>query len=233
MYIKMNSEPRSMLPFPLLSPLLGDYLTSVGFDDPPALQELRRQMATHGQCHMMADPDVGAFLAFMVRLIQPKRILEIGTFAGYSSLSMALALSEGAHITTLDQDPTVTQIAQQAWVQNGVDHQITFRLGRALDSLADLLDHDQSYDLIFIDADKKMYDQYLEYAWRLRTPRGLVILDNTLWGGAVADVHTPLPPDDRATCEVLRSLNFKLHNDSRFQSHLLPIGDGVTLVMGR
>lgn len=216
--------------YPLLPPPLAHYLQTVGFKEPRALAELRDAMASHGQSRMMVDPEVGALLSFLVRLTQSQRVLEIGTFAGYSTLSMALALPEGGHITTLDHDQAITAIAHGFWVKNKVHDRITFHLGRALDTLATLCDQGQAYDLIFIDADKKMYDQYVEYAQRLLAPRGLIVIDNTLSCGTIVDVSIPVPEDD-GTSAALRALNGALHNDPRFESVLLPIGDGVTLLM--
>jgi predicted O-methyltransferase YrrM len=157
-------------------------------------------------------------------------VLEIGCFAGYSALAMALALPPDGRLVTLEVNAEPIEIGRRAWHAAGVADKIEVRLGLALDSLDRLVRDGAagSFDLAFIDADKKSYDAYYERALTLVRPGGLILLDNMLWGGAVAD------PSDHARQTVgLRALNAKLHQDQRITLSLLPLGDGLTLARKR
>ncbi|KCZ70285.1 putative O-methyltransferase [Candidatus Methanoperedens nitroreducens] len=161
----------------------------------------------------------GAFLRMLVRLQGAKRILEIGTFTGYSSLVMAEALPEDGELITCDIDPEVTQIAQRYWSQSPHGKKIELRLGHALDTLKTI---EGPFDMVFIDADKVNYINY----WELCVPRmrsgGLLVADNVLWGGSVLD---PRDETDRAIVEF----NEHVYSDKRVETVMLPIRDGITL----
>jgi caffeoyl-CoA O-methyltransferase len=175
---------------------------------------------------MQIGPDQGAFMAMLVRIAGARRILEIGTFTGYSSTAMALALPPDGRITCLDVSREWTDIAREAWTDAGVADRVDLRLGPAVETLATL--EDDSYDMAFIDADKPSYDAYYEGCLRVVRPGGLIMLDNVLWSGRVArsddsDENTP----------ILRALNEKIASDERVDHVLLPIGDGLTLARVR
>jgi predicted O-methyltransferase YrrM len=169
-------------------------------------------------------------MALLVELIGARRVLEIGCFTGYSALAMALALPPDGRVVTLEVNAEPIEIGRRAWRAAGVAERIEVRLGLALDSLDALLEDGsaETFDLAFIDADKKSYDAYYERAFRLVRPGGLILLDNVLWGGAVAD-----PADHARQTETLRALNAKLHRDERISLSLLPLGDGLTVARKR
>jgi len=175
---------------------------------------------------MQIGPDQGAFMALLVRLTGARRILEIGTFTGYSSTAMALALPPDGRITCLDVSREWTDIARQAWADAGVADRIELRLGPAAETLA-TLDVD-SFDLAFIDADKPGYDGYYQACMRVVRPGGLILIDNVLWSGRVAD-----PDNDDETTRIMRALNEKVAADERVDHVLLPIGDGLTMARRR
>jgi predicted O-methyltransferase YrrM len=157
-------------------------------------------------------------------------VLEVGCFTGYSALAMALALPPDGRLVTLEVNAEPIEIGGRAWRAAGVAERIEVRLGLALDSLDALLEEGaaDTFDLAFIDADKKSYDAYYERALRLVRPGGLILLDNVLWGGAVAD-----PADHERQTEAIRALNAKLHRDARISLSLLPLGDGLTVARKR
>lgn len=167
----------------------------------------------------------GRFLEFLVRWGKAQRILEIGTFTGYSALSMALALPSEGQIVTLDKHQEWTQIAQRYWEMAGVSHQIQLHLGLAHKTLETLKG---PFDMIFIDADKQRYPVYYEMCLKILRPGGLIVFDNTLWGGTVADVDNL---EDTPTS--LRTFNDSLGEDGRVYPLLLPLADGMTLAVKR
>jgi predicted O-methyltransferase YrrM len=169
-------------------------------------------------------------MAFLVKLIEAKKILEIGVFTGYSSLSMALALPPEGTLIACDRDPEATAIAQRYWQAAGVDSRIQLHLAPALETLQTLLDQGEaaSFDLVFIDADKRNYDRYYELSLQLLRPGGLILIDNVLWGGKVADPHSSDP-----RTEAIRAFNAKLSQDDRIDLSVLPIADGLTLARKR
>ena len=213
-----------------LQPYLYDYLLSVSLREPEILAQLRQETARHPYGNMQISPDQGQFMALLVRLMGTKKILEIGTFTGYSALWMALALPADGALTTCDVREDVTAIAQRYWQAAGVEAKIDLRLAPALDTLDRLLTTEQTgtFDFAFIDADKTNYRQYYEKCLELMRPGGLMAIDNVLWGGAVADPEKT-DPDTVA----LRSLNQTLYQDQRIELSMLPIADGLTLALKR
>jgi predicted O-methyltransferase YrrM len=198
------------------------YVHRVGVREHPVLAALRERTAPLPEHNMQIGPDQGAFMAMLVRIAGARRILEIGTFTGYSSTAMALALPPDGRITCLDVSREWTDIAREAWTDAGVADRVELRLGPAVETLAQL--EDDSFDMAFIDADKPSYDAYYEGCLRVVRPGGLIMLDNVLWSGRVArsddsDENTP----------ILRALNEKIVSDERVDHVLLPIGDGLTL----
>ncbi len=213
-----------------LTERLQDYVRANSLREHPVLARLREQTATLPDPDMQIAPEQGQFMALLVELIGARRILEIGCFTGYSALWMALALPGDGRLVTLDVNEDWTEIGRAAWRDAGVEHKIEVRIGLALDSLDALLAEGAagSFDLAFVDADKKSYDAYYERALELVRPGGLILLDNMLWRGTVADPAV----DDRQT-EALRELAAKMHRDERVSLSLLPIADGLTLARKR
>jgi predicted O-methyltransferase YrrM len=205
---------------------LVEYVHRYGVREHPVLAELRRRTAPMSQASMQIGPEQGAFMALLVQLTGAKRILEIGTFTGYSSTAMALALPPDGRMTCLDVNREWTDIARQAWADAGVADRIELRLAPATETLATL--RDGSFDLAFIDADKPSYDAYYEGCLRVVRPGGLILIDNVLWSGHVAD---PTNTDD--STQIMRALNEKVAADERVDHVLLPLADGLTMARRR
>ena len=206
------------------------YLSEVIIHETPLQERLRAETAALPRARMQIGADQGRLLALLVHLIGARRALEVGTFTGYSALAVASALPEGGRLVTCDVSEEWTAIARRYWKEAGLSARIDLRLGPAVDTLAELLRGDgaDSFDFAFIDADKESYDAYYESCLRLVRPGGLIVIDNVLWSGAVAD---PLVRD--AETEAIRALNLKVRDDPRVEACLLTVGDGVMLAWKR
>ena len=213
-----------------ISDELAAYVVEVGTREPELLVRLREETAALPQHGMQIAPEQGAFLALLVELIGARRCIEVGTFTGYSSTVVALALPEDGRLVCCDVSEEWTSLARKYWDEAGVAGKIDLRIAPAAETLDRLLaDGEQDgFDFAFIDADKAGYDGYYERLLRLVRPGGLIALDNTLWGGQVLDQDT----DDKDT-RALRALNAKLADDERITLCLLPLADGVTLARRR
>jgi caffeoyl-CoA O-methyltransferase len=213
-----------------LSDELAAYVVDVGTREPAVLARLREETAALPQHDMQIAPEQGAFLALLVELIGARRCIEVGTFTGYSSTVVALALPDDGHLVCCDVSEEWTSLARKYWDEAGVAAKIDLRIAPAAETLDRLLaDGEQSaFDFAFVDADKAGYDGYYERLLRLVRPGGLIAFDNTLWGGAVLDPD----PEDEDT-RALRALNVKLADDERVSLCLLPVADGVTLARRR
>ena len=192
------------------------------------MRALRDETAALPAGGMQIGPDQGQLLGFLVKLLGARRALEIGTFTGYSALSVAQALPADGKLVCCDVSDEWTSIGRRYWREAGVAERIELRIAPALDTLAALESQGERFDLAFIDADKENYDRYYEACLRLVRPGGLIAIDNVLWSGAVAD-----PANSSASTLALKALNDKISADSRVDFCLLPIGDGVTLVRPR
>lgn len=208
-----------------LTDALYKYLLNVSLREPDILKTLRAETARLSMHEMQISPEQGQFMALIAELINAQKVLEIGTFTGYSSLAVALALPANGKIVTCDINEEWTTIAKRFWQQANVAHKIDLHLAPALQTLDELINSGQknSFDFVFIDADKQGYDAYYEKSLLLTRHGGLIMIDNTLWDGAVADPKI----NDAATCAI-RALNEKLHHDDRITLSMLPISDGIT-----
>ncbi|HEY7690439.1 MAG TPA: class I SAM-dependent methyltransferase, partial [Dongiaceae bacterium] len=197
--------------------------------EPPILAELRAETAKLPMAMMQIGPEQGQFMALLVRLMNAKTIVEVGTFTGYSSLVMALAVPE-ARLTCCDISEEFTAVARRYWAKAGVADRIDLKLGPAAKSLEAMLAGGAKgkVDFAFIDADKTNYSRYYDLVLELLRPGGLVAIDNVLWGGDVAD---PKITNDDTT--AIRAVNKKVHGDQRVDVSLVPIGDGLTLARKR
>lgn len=206
------------------------YLVDHSLRDHPVLAELRAETAKLPQAVMQIGPDQGQFMALLVKLTGAKRCIEVGVFTGYSSLAVALALPADGTIVALDVSEEWTAIARRHWEKAGVEKKIDLRLGPALGTLDTLISLRQTnrYDMAFIDADKTNYLAYYERCLELVRKGGLIVIDNTLWSGDVAD-----PSNTKPDTVALREFNDALHHDERIDLALLPVGDGVTLARKR
>lgn len=213
-----------------LTPALHDYMVDISLREHPVLQALREDTAKLPLANMQVAPEQAQFMQLLLRLIQAKNVLEIGTFTGYSALAMALALPEDGRLITCDLNKEWTCKAPDFWRQAKQDKKIELRLAPALKTLHQLLDEGcaQTFDFIFIDADKTNYLNYYNLAMQLISPRGLIAIDNVFWEGKVID-----PEEDGAQTREIRRLNEFLKNDNRVYTSLLPIADGLFLVQPR
>jgi predicted O-methyltransferase YrrM len=213
-----------------LTDRLYDYLLTVGLREHRALARLRAATAALPEGGMQSAPEQGQLMGLLVELVDARRVLEIGCFTGYSTLAMALALPPDGRLLTLDVNPDWVELGRRAWREAGVEDKIEVRFGLAEVSLDRLIEAGgaASFDLAFIDADKKSYDAYYERSLILVRPGGLIMIDNVLWGGAVAD-----PANRERQTLALRALNAKLHADPRVSTALVPIGDGLMLARKR
>jgi caffeoyl-CoA O-methyltransferase len=206
---------------PLFSPSLDEYVDAHATPLEPLLVELHE--ATYGEMsspQMIAGPVLGRLLRFLVSMVAPQLVLEIGTFTGYSALAMAGGLSEGGRIVTCEISPERADFAQSWFDRSPHRDRIDLRLGPALETVARV---DGPLDFVFIDADKEGYIDYYETVVPKLSPRGLIAVDNTVRGGRVAD---PVDDGDRAMAEF----NAHVHADPRTENVVLTVRDGVTLI---
>jgi predicted O-methyltransferase YrrM len=213
-----------------LSDELAAYVVDVGTREPGVLARLRAETAALPEHRMQIAPEQGALLALLVELIGARRCLEIGTFTGYSSTAVAMALPDDGRIVCCDVSEAWTSVARRYWDEAGVARKIDLRIAPATETLDGLLADgaESTYDFAFVDADKSGYDGYYERLLRLVRPGGLIALDNTLWSGRVLDQDA----EDEDT-RALQALNRKLSGDDRISLCLLPMADGVTLARRR
>jgi O-methyltransferase len=215
---------RSFLDF---TPTLHAYLDAQLPPEPPVQARLRAETAALGdRSRMQIGPDQAQLMRLLVQAFRASRIVEIGTFTGYSALIMAAAMPDGGKLITCDVEEETTAIARRYWQEAGLADRIESRLGPAVATLDALLatNGPGSVDLIFIDADKPSYDAYYERALLLLRPGGLLLIDNTLWSGKVAD-----PSAQDESTRTLRALNEKIARDQRVTASIIPIGDGLTV----
>jgi caffeoyl-CoA O-methyltransferase len=205
------------------------YVASVGAREHPALRRCREETARLPNANMQIAPEQGAFLALLAKILGARQALEIGTFTGYSALSVALALPEDGRVVALDVSREYTDRARRYWEEAGMQQRIDLRLGPALESLDRMVaNREGPFDMAFIDADKSNYDAYYEHALNLLRVGGVVALDNMLWSGAVAD-----PAINDVDTGSLRALNAKIQADDRVDMALATIADGVMLARKR
>ena len=209
---------------------LQDYLLDQSLREHELLAELRKETANLPEANMQIAPEQGQFMALLARLIGVRRYLEVGTFTGYSALAVMLGLPEQAEATCLDISEEWTSIAERYWIRAGLNDRMHLHLAPAGDTLARLISEGWSgdYDMAFIDADKTGYAEYYERCLELVRPGGLLLVDNTLWDGRVAD-----PGDDDPDTAAIRDFNRRLRGDDRVDLSLLPLADGVTILRRR
>lgn len=206
------------------------YVLRWGLDEPAVLARLREETAAHPHASMQISPEQGALLALLVELVGARRCIEMGTFTGYSSLAVALAMPPDGRIVCCDVSDEYTSVARRYWAEADVAHKVDLRLGPALETLDGLLADGAAgtFDLAFIDADKTGYLAYWERCVDLVRPGGLIALDNVLWGGRVADAE-----DDHPSTRAIREVNEHVAADPRVRHVLLAIADGMTIARKR
>ncbi|MCX7054166.1 MAG: class I SAM-dependent methyltransferase [Proteobacteria bacterium] len=214
----------------MLTDSLYEYMSDVSLRESPLLLALREETSELTQRSMQISPEQGQFMALLARLIGARRCLEVGVFTGYSSLATALALPDDGRVIACDVSEEWTAVARRYWQRAGVEHKIDLRLAPASETLDALVAEGQggTFDFAFIDADKTNYLAYYERTLVLLRTGGLVLIDNTLWSGRVAD-----PEVADADTVALRHFNEVLHRDERVDLSVLPLGDGLTLARKR
>ncbi|KTC82539.1 O-methyltransferase [Legionella cherrii] len=210
-----------------LTPELYEYMLDKSLREHPSLTGLRKVTSTMELANMQVAPEQAQFMQLLLRLIRAKNVLELGTFTGYSALAMSLVLPDDGKLITCDINSEWTSKAHPFWKEAQQDHKIELRLGRALDTLHNLLNEgwEQKFDFIFIDADKTNYVHYYELALKLIQPKGLIAIDNIFWDGKVIDEN-----ELGGQTREIRKLNDLIKNDQRVFVSLLPIADGLFLV---
>lgn len=207
---------------------LYEYLCAVSVNESSLLRQLREETNSVEFSNMQIGPEQGQFMSLLVKLIGAKKAIELGTYTGYSSICIASALAEGGRLICCDDSEKWTNVAKKYWALANLNDKISLELQPAEKTLQCLLDENQgsSFDFIFIDADKQNYLIYYEQALRLLRKGGLMAVDNTLWSGSVAD-----PQNNEPATRAIRRFNDMLKNDKRVTTSLVPIGDGLTLII--
>lgn len=206
-----------------------DYLIDHSLREDAVLADLRAETEPMANAGMQISPDQGQFMALLAKLVNARRCLEIGVFTGYSSTVVAQALPADGYLLALDVSAEFTAMARKYWERAGVADRIELRIGPAGDSLAALDPNAIApFDYCFIDADKPAYDGYYEQVLPLMRPGGLILFDNMLQHGRVAD-----PEIHNESVDAIRALNDKLHQDDRVDLSLVPVGDGISLARKR
>ena len=205
---------------------LQQYLFKTGINEHPLQRELREYTEKNlgNAATMQISPDQGALLQFIIKSSNIQNCLEIGTFTGYSALTMALALPENGSIVSLDIDKKNTDIAKKYWSKHSVSKKIDFILAPALETMEEFINQDKIFDLIFIDADKKNYMNYFLKSLELLEKDGIIIVDNTLWKGKVTDENIR---DDQTNS--IREFNRFVKDFKGTESMILSIADGMTI----
>ncbi len=209
---------------------LHHHLVQTTVRDTDVMRRLRDRTAEMPEAGMQIAPEQGQFMQFLINAVGAKRCLEIGTFTGYSALVVALALPEDGTLIACDVSDEYTSVGRPFWEEAGVAHKIDLRLGPGVASLRSLLadGYANTFDFAFIDADKPSYPDYYELCLELVRPGGVIAIDNTLWGGRIAD-----PTHQDTGVQMIRTLNKRIRNDERVDMSLVPIGDGLMLACKR
>jgi caffeoyl-CoA O-methyltransferase len=205
-----------------------DYLLATSVREPPILTELRKETAKLPNAGMQISPEHGQFMNLLVRAMGVKKALEVGTFTGYSSIAIGTALPEDGRLVCCDISEEYTATARRYWKKAGLEKKVELKIGPAVDSLDALIREGGtgSFDFAFIDADKPGYDAYYERALVLLRPGGMIAIDNVFQRGRVAD-----PQAGGESVDAIKALNRKIPDDPRVWSSMLPVGDGLTLVL--
>ena len=213
-----------------LSDAVYQYLQDHSLRESNLLRQLRDETATLKEARMQLSPEQGQLLAFLVGLTGARKAIEVGTFTGYSALCVATALPYDGHLVACDVSETWTTIGKRYWEEAGVLDKINLFIAPAVETLDRLIatGEAESFDFAFIDADKKNYETYFERILVLLRVGGLLLVDNVLWSGKVAD-----PDDTEESTLAIRAFNRKVYEDDRVALSMLPIGDGMTLIRKR
>lgn len=212
-----------------VTPHLYDYiLTNVR--EPRILRQLREETASLAGSMMQVSPDEAQLLAMLVQILGAERCIEVGVYTGYSSLAVALILPESGRLVACERDSKSLEVAKKYYKLAGVSHKVDVKHGLAADILRSLIQNGEacSYDFAFVDAEKRMYQEYFELLLQLVRVGGVIVIDNVLWHGKVAD---PLVNDPKTVS--IRNFNKNIMEDKRVSISMVPIGDGITICRKR
>ena len=208
-----------------ISKKLEDYMAEHSYELNPVQKEIINHNEKMGRLKkMQISVTQGYFFQFFIKSFNIKKVLEIGTFTGYSSLTMALALPQNGHITCLDKNKTTSEIAKNFFIKAGIQNKIDILIGPALNNLNKLVNDKEKFDMVFIDADKDNYKKYFDLSLKLINKKSFILIDNVLWHGDVIDRSK----NDKYT-NIIREFNSFVKNDNRVEKIILPLGDGVTI----
>ena len=202
-----------------------DYIINHSFQLPKALEWLEEETArTTNHSRMLAGPALGRLLVTLSRMISPQKIMEIGTFTGYSAICLSLGLQEGGRLDALEKNDMHEALMREAFERAGVSDKITLHFGNAYGTIPLLKEN--TYDIVFIDGNKREYCTYYNLVFDMVRPGGYILADNVLWyGKVVADQ----PPKDAQTQEIIR-FNEMVKNDSRVECFIFPLRDGLSII---
>ena len=204
---------------------LENYISKNSYDLHPIQKEIIEHNNSLGDIKRMQISVTQAyFMQLLIKINNAKKILEVGTFTGYSALSMALAIKDDGLVTCLDKNIQTSEKAKYFFNKAKMDNKINLIIAPALETLNNLVNEKKLFDLIFIDADKENYIKYYELAFRLITNEGLILIDNVLWKGDVIDDNKK-----DGMINIIKEFNSHIKNDQRIEKVILPIGDGVTV----
>jgi predicted O-methyltransferase YrrM len=214
----------------LITADINRYISDHLAPEPTLLRELREETSRMPGAGMQISAEQGRFMSIVLKALRARRTIEVGVFTGYSALVAALALPDDGRVLACDVSDEWTQIGRRYWERAGVADRIDLQLGPGADTLQRAIDAGEAehYDFAFIDADKSNYDTYYERCLVLVRPGGLIMVDNSLWGGAVTQASA-----QDADTRAIRDLNAKIAADSRVEAYLAPIGDGVHIALKR
>ncbi len=205
---------------------LHQYIVDTGIREPQVLAELRARTAQHPQQRMLLSPEQGQLMSMLVKLLGARRTLDVGTFTGYSSTVVALALPDDGEVISCDVNEQDTTVAQEFWRRAGVESKVDLRLAPALETLDGLIEDGESstFDFSFIDADKGNYINYFQRSLELVRVGGVIAVDNTLWSGRVLEADP-----EHGTTVSIKAFNDYAHAEQRVELVMVPVGDGLTL----
>ncbi|XP_034093847.1 catechol O-methyltransferase domain-containing protein 1 [Gymnodraco acuticeps] len=206
------------------------YIVNNSLREHPVLTKLRLRTLEDPWSIMMVASEQAQFMANLIRLINATKAIEIGMYTGYNALSMALAMPHSGNVVACEIQETYVDIAKPFFKEAGIENKIDVRHEIAMKTLDELIAAGEAgtYDFVFIDADKLNYDRYYEKSLELIRTGGIIAIDNVLWSGKVVN---PAPSD--LTSQALDALNKKLHKDQRIDLSMLPVGDGLSIVIKR
>lgn len=214
----------------IVAPEIDRYAEQHSTPPPDYMQRLADETRQLPRAGMLTGPLEGGFLQMLVHMANARNVLEIGTFTGFGTLSMAAAVPADGQVITCDVDPDAVAIARRYIDESGLADRIDIRMGNALDTIATL---EGPFDFVFIDADKTNYLNYYEAVLPKLAPRGVIAVDNVLWGGRVLDPEGEAGTDGEEDTRAIAEFNERVRADERVTAVMVPIRDGVTLIRKR